>query len=209
MKDFVSNANNWKLENRVVLIESSHDALQQYGRRNNLVIFGIPDSVQDSDHESTVTSILSDTDVNVESREVDECHRIGKSNNGSKKTMIRFVNRKYCKKALRNKKQLERIDLKKHHLVSGTRIFINENLTIKKEHLTFNCKQLKKRNYIFSTFTKNGTVYIKQNENSRPLVILNMNGLHDRFPNIYDLSKEGNENRDISGDQNVSALSSY
>ena len=209
MKDFVSNANNWKLENRVVLIESSHDALQQYGRRNNLVIFGIPDSVQDSDHESTVTSILSDTDVNVESREVDECHRIGKSNNGSKKTMIRFVNRKYCKKALRNKKQLERIDLKKHHLVSGTRIFINENLTIKKEHLTFNCKQLKKRNYIFSTFTKNGTVYIKQNENSRPLVILSMNVLHDMFPNLYDLSKEGNENRDISGDQNVSALSSY
>ena len=205
----MSNANNWKLENRVVLIESSHDALQQYGRRNNLVIFGIPDSVQDSDHESTVTSILSDTDVNAESREVEECHRIGKSNNGSKKTMIRFVNRKYCKKALRNKKQLERTDLKKHHLVSGTRIFINENLTIKKEHLTFNCKQLKKRNYIFSTFTKNGTVYIKQNENSRPLVILNMNGLHDRFPNIYDLSKEGNENRDISGDQNVSALPSY
>ena len=129
----MSNANNWKLENRVVLIESSHDALQQYGRRNNLVIFGIPDSVQDSDLESTVTSILSDTDVNVESREVEECQRIGKSNNGSKKTMIRFVNRKYCKKALRNKKQLERIDLKKHHLVSGTRIFINENLTMKND----------------------------------------------------------------------------
>ena len=36
-----------------------------------------------------------------------------------------------------------------------------------------------------------------------------MNVLHDRFPNFYDLSKEGNENRDISGDQNVSALSSY
>ena len=68
---------------------------------------------------------------------------------------------------------------------------------------------VRKRNYIFGTFTKNGTVYIKQNENSRPLVILNMNGLHDRFPNIYDLSKEGNENRDISGDQNVSALPSH
>ena len=55
-------------ENRVVLIELSHDALEQYGRRNILVISGIPDSVQDSDLESTVTSILSDTDVNVESR---------------------------------------------------------------------------------------------------------------------------------------------
>ena len=113
------------------------------------MISGIPDSVQDSDLESTVTSILSDIDVNVESREVEECHRFGKSNNGSKKTLIRFVNRTYCKKALCNRKQLERIDLKKHHLVRGTRIFINENLTIKNEHLAFNCRQLKK-----------GTIYL-------------------------------------------------
>ena len=41
-------------------------ALEQYSRRNNLVISGIPDSVQDFDLESTVTSILSDIDVNVE-----------------------------------------------------------------------------------------------------------------------------------------------
>ena len=34
-----------QLENRVAFIESSHDALEQYGRRNNLVISGIPDSV--------------------------------------------------------------------------------------------------------------------------------------------------------------------
>ena len=36
-----------------------------------------------------------------------------------------------------------------------------------------------------------------------------MNVLHDKFPNFYDLSKEGNENRDISGDQIASVLSSY
>ena len=77
----MSNANNWKTE--WLLIESSHDALEQYGRRNNLVISGIPDSVQDSELESTVTSTLSDIDVNVESKEVEECHILGKSNNGS------------------------------------------------------------------------------------------------------------------------------
>ena len=47
------------------------------------MISGIPDSVQDSDLESTVTSILSDIDVNVESRELEDCHRIVKSKNGS------------------------------------------------------------------------------------------------------------------------------
>ena len=108
-QDISSSSWKWQqLENRVALIESSHDALEQFGKRNNLVISGIPDSVQDSDLESTVTSILSDIDVNVESREVEDCHRIGKSNYGSKKTIIRFVNRKYCKKALLNRKQQER-----------------------------------------------------------------------------------------------------
>ena len=154
-----------QLENRVAFIESSHDALEQHGRRNNLVISGIPDSVQDSELESTVTSILSDIDVNVESREVEECHRIGKSNNGSEKTIIRFVNRKYCKKALLNRKQLERIDLKKPHLVSGTRIF-------KKKEL-----------YIWHIYEEWHS-YVKQNENSRSVVILDMNVLHDMFPNF-------------------------
>ena len=47
-----------QLENKVALIESSHDALELYGRRNNLVISGIPDSVQGSDLESTVTLVF-------------------------------------------------------------------------------------------------------------------------------------------------------
>ena len=33
-----------------------------------------------------------------------------------------------------------------------------------------------------------------------------MNVLHDMFPNVYDLSKEGNENWDILGDQNASVF---
>ena len=57
-------------------------------------------------------------------------------------------------------------------------------------------------------FTKIGTVCIKQNENSRSVIIVNMNVLH-MFPNVYDLSKEGNENWDILGDQNAFVLSSY
>ena len=75
----------------MALTESSNDALEQYGRRNSLVISGILDSVKDSDFGSTVTSVLSVIDVNFESEEVEDYHRIGKSNNGSKKTIIRFM----------------------------------------------------------------------------------------------------------------------
>ena len=58
-------------------------------------------------------------------------------------------------------------------------------------------------------FTKSDTIYIKQNENSRPMVFINMNVLHDMFPNFFDLNKGGNENCDISGDQNASVLISH
>ena len=91
-------------------------------------------------------NILSDIDVNVESREMEDCHRINKSNNGSKKTIIRFIYRKYSRKALLNRKQLERIDLKTS-VCKWHKDFFNENQTIKNKHLVFNCRQLKKRNY--------------------------------------------------------------
>ena len=104
MKDLVTNTNNW----RTVLIESSHDSLNQYGRSNNLGISGNRDIVQNSDLES-VTLILSDIDVKVESREVEECHRNGKSNYGSKNIIIRFINRKCRKKAIINRKQLREL----------------------------------------------------------------------------------------------------
>ena len=99
--------------------------------------------------------------------------------------------------------------MRKHQFGIGAKIFISENLTPKNGQFTLNCTQLKRRNLRLGTFTKSATFYIKQNENSRSLIVINMPLLHDMFPNFYDLSKEDNEYRDISGDQNASVVSSY
>ena len=53
-----------------------------------------------------------------------------KSNDGSKNTIIRFINRMYHKTLIK-RRQLERIDLKKHQFVSSTEVFISENLMVK------------------------------------------------------------------------------
>ena len=97
-----------KLEQRLVAFESFTNNLEQYGRRNNIVISGIPDSVDVNHLEESVTEILSDIDVKVTSNDIEACHRIGKKNNriNSTKTIIWFVNRKHTKKALFNKKKL-------------------------------------------------------------------------------------------------------
>ena len=84
-----------------------------------------------------MTSILSDIDVHVKSREVEDCHRIGESNNSSKKTVVRFTSRKCWKQALLQK-HLKTLNYAKHQFGSGTKVFINESLTIRNEQIAFN-----------------------------------------------------------------------
>ena len=105
-----------KLEQKLVEFEYSTNNLKQYGRRNNIIISGIPDSVDNNQLEDSVTEILTDINVNVESNDIEACHRIGKKDSriGSTKTIIRFVNRKHTKQALYNKKKLSPVKKKIH-----------------------------------------------------------------------------------------------
>ena len=117
-----------KLENRVAILESNHNDLAQYGRRNNVVFSGIPENVPDNNLESTVISVLLDIDVQVEPRDIEVCHQIGKPASKLQKTIVRFVNWKNCEKVLANKKKLLKLKNEKHNFHAGTNIFVNENL---------------------------------------------------------------------------------
>ena len=63
-----------KLENRIAILESNHNDLAQYGRRNNVVSSGVTENVPDNNLDSMVISVLSDIDVQVESRNTEACH---------------------------------------------------------------------------------------------------------------------------------------
>ena len=67
-----------KLENDIVSNESSANTLEYYGRRNNIVVSGIPGDVSERDLEETVISVLSEIEVNVSANDVEACHRIRK-----------------------------------------------------------------------------------------------------------------------------------
>ena len=91
-----------KLEQKLVECEYSANNLEQYGRRNNIIISGILDSVGVNQLEESVTDIFTDINVNVASNDIEACHRIGRKDTriGSTKTIIRFVNKKHAKQAL-------------------------------------------------------------------------------------------------------------
>ena len=97
-----------QLKEKIISIESKNSSVEQYGIQNNMEINGIPNSISDDNLESTVTSVLSKaTNVHVTADDIVACHRIGKSKENSKKTIVCFINMTHCKCALDNRKKLK------------------------------------------------------------------------------------------------------
>ena len=81
--------------------------------------------------ENTVASILSEIGVNMQSKGIETCYQSGQTerNTKSKTIIIRFVNRKHCKKTLLNNEKLSNVDNNKLNFNADTNLYINENLT--------------------------------------------------------------------------------
>ena len=68
------------MQEKIVSLESKSNSFEHCGKRNNMKMNGIPNSISDDNLESTVTNIFSKaTNVNVTTDDIEACHRIGKS----------------------------------------------------------------------------------------------------------------------------------
>ena len=126
-------------------LKENLNRIDQYGRRNNIALSGIPECVADSALEATVASVLADIDVDMDSNALEACHRFGKPERTTKsrKTIVRLTGRKYCKKALLNRKKLANLDNEKHKLGSSNKIFVCENLSRINENIAFEVRNWK------------------------------------------------------------------
>ena len=133
--------------------------MEQYGRRNNIEIIGIPECVENEKLEETVVEVLNKIDLNVSNNDIEACHRLGKQKNKPRKTIIRFVNGKFAKKAILNRKGLKHADTSSLGLDSH-KVFINENLTRANSKIAFHSRSLKRNSLIDECYTKDGVVHI-------------------------------------------------
>ena len=95
------------LENKLSDIEIAENKLEQYTRRNNIEIQGIPSTVRDNLLEDKVIDIFSQLNITISKSDIEDCHRLDKAN--PKNTIVRFVNRKFCNDALEKKKKLNQM----------------------------------------------------------------------------------------------------
>ena len=157
------------LRERLYKLEKKCAANDQYSRRNNIEISGIPDSVPNNLLEGKVIEILNYLNINLKFWDIEACHRL--SNNFNSKfparVIVRFVNRKYTVTALSRKKSLNNINLIPGSQNSiNNKIYINENLCQAYREIYDFAYKLLKQNAISHLWSYKGVVHLRINGNN-------------------------------------------
>ena len=169
----------WDLWDKIYYIEKDLAQHQQYSRRQNIEISGIPDYVTDDQLETTVIRILRRIGIDfLESYEIVGCHHLKRINREQPaNVIIRFVNRKRAYACLQNRRNLKWDKEFKN-------IFIVENLCPKYKSIFDACSDLKKTGKIKHVWSYNGTVHYKTTDsrNDRGKKIFHISELEEQFP---------------------------
>ena len=156
---------------------------EQYPRRHNLIITGIPETVKQYQLEKTVIEIIKSIGLNISSYEVVGCHRLHKNINSKypAKTIIRFTNRKVVEYCIKNLDNL--INIKKQ-LRMNLRFY--ENLCDSNERVFNWCRELKKYGLLNDYFVRNGFIKIVIDEGDKPMKIHHPDDLFHKFQDYFD-----------------------
>ena len=126
---------------------------------------------------------MSDINVIIKENDIEACHRFGKPDviSNSKKTIVRFVNRKSSNKILENRKKLAKLNNEKHSFTEGTKMFVSESFTPMNESIAFNCRTLEHKELTHSLYRRNGVINIRMTDKRHPVKIFHVERLVNLF----------------------------
>ena len=142
-------------------------AVEQYTRRENFEISGIPLDLPQNELKAKVIAIANTiterTDDPITSKDIHACHRL-KEDNGQASVIVRMVNREDTIAILKSKKKLPD---KSTGLGFQEKLYINENLCSGTKDIFSEVRNLKKKGLISSCWTFNGIVHFKKKVTDR------------------------------------------
>ena len=154
--------------------------LQQYTRRKALRIYNPswiePRNLHKNEQEDTdklVLELARKLGVQLAPWEIGRFHRDGrpKSVGSPRPVIVKFIGYNIRRRMYEARKELKD---------TSPGVYINEDLTRENSKLAYEARQLKRRQRILDTFTRNGRVYIRCTPEDRPVVIRDMNELMEK-----------------------------
>ena len=170
--------------------------LNQYGRRQNIEICNVPESIDQKDLENHVIEILKSLNIKIVASNIVGCHRIGKKSKRPRNVIVRFINRKTAFTVLKRKKELKNGNFKNY--------FVIENLCPLNKRIFNKLYRLKMEKEIHSVWSFNGQVFCKLVEDGDRIQVQHVDEIADLF-NDYDseYADDGNENKSQTADSSA------
>ena len=154
-------------ELRFIDVEKSVLGVEQYSRRENFEIAGIPTNVPQHELKDKVIQIantICERTQPITASDIHACHRL-KEENGQASVIVRMVNREDTVNILKSKKTLP--EKSTTDLGYQNKLFINENLCAGTKDIYLIARQLKKDKHVSSCWTFNGVVHVKKRESDQ------------------------------------------
>ena len=149
------------------------DDLEQYTRKHNLEIHGIPQT-PDENIAERVIALGNALNVTIRNDDIDICHRLQTSKNPSrhKPIIVRFKSYRAKKELYGARKQLKGQNLNQV-FNGGDFVYLNENLTRMRRQLFAEVWKRKKLEHWHSAWTIDGKIFVKLEAADYPIRIYN------------------------------------
>lgn len=165
------------------------NTLEQNNRVNCLELSGVPEVGKDENVFVTAQAVSAALGFKLEEMMVDTCYRRRENENKpaqAKTIVIKFIMNRHKQELIRCRK-IKR-DFSTHHLKNTSlakfvkqheNIYVNDFLTAQNKLLFYKAKEFKKANNIKFLWTKNGSIFMRNNETSAVINIKSLKSCND------------------------------
>lgn len=167
------------LESKVNKLEDQLDDIDQYERRDTIIISGpaLPNEHQmENTTDLTVKTIKDNLHINIEHKDINVSHRLGsKQQNKTRPLIVKLLNR--SKKA----------EIMEACVKVKPNLYINESLTPKRRTIYTTILEIRKKNRSLfqQCYTRDGRIFIKLKDSNQKHSITNEHSLNtflDKYP---------------------------
>ena len=176
---------NVELKEKVVLLETRVNDLDQYHRRINIEVAGVPESEGENVREK-VLKVLKEAAPTTSDDDIDVTHRLGqKREEGGavpgrpRPIIVRFATRRARDAVYDGRRKLKETSTRRMGLsrMDG-KVFINENLAPTKKALLKKANEKRKQAGWRFLWTVNGTILVRKSQNVPPVAVNREEDLH-------------------------------
>ena len=149
-------------------LEEKYDDIEQYSRKFNLEIHGIPER-KEEDIAQIILDLAEAIDADVREEDIDICHRLYKAEGKARPIIVKFTNYDSKYEMYSKRLRLRKVDNREKFGVE--RVFINENLTSRRALLYSKVRKKVKDNSVWNTWTMDGKIFLRKSPMGRPIHI--------------------------------------